>query len=74
SAPLELVAQRAELIRKMVDEELRLEYNEHKFHVTISMGAACYPDHGEPPDRVLKAADNALYQAKENGRNQVARA
>lgn len=38
--------------------------------VTVSLGLAGAPDHGTDPDRVLLAADRALYAAKEGGRNQ----
>lgn len=67
--PSEMAIQRAELIREQVDKNLRLQYNEHSFHVSISLGAAFFPRHGDHPDAVLKAADNALYAAKEQGRN-----
>jgi diguanylate cyclase (GGDEF)-like protein len=39
--------------------------------ITVSMGVAAYPNHGENADDILQAADAALYQAKEAGRNRV---
>ncbi|HVI07097.1 MAG TPA: diguanylate cyclase [Candidatus Binatia bacterium] len=39
--------------------------------VTISAGAAAFPEHGTTRDQLVKAADTALYTAKQNGRNQV---
>jgi diguanylate cyclase (GGDEF)-like protein len=39
--------------------------------VTVSVGAAAYPDHGLSAGELLAAADAALYRAKENGRNRV---
>ncbi len=39
--------------------------------VTISAGVAAYPAHGATRDQLVKAADAALYAAKQAGRNQV---
>ncbi|MEH6459407.1 diguanylate cyclase [Chitinimonas sp. JJ19] len=39
--------------------------------VTISMGIASTPQHGERAEELIQAADAALYQAKHHGRNRV---
>ncbi|MFC2083006.1 diguanylate cyclase [Candidatus Bipolaricaulota bacterium] len=39
--------------------------------VTISLGVACSPDHGNEGGQILLVADRALYRAKEEGRNRV---
>lgn len=39
--------------------------------VTISMGVALCPNHAAEVEDVILAADAALYNAKENGRDQV---
>ena len=38
---------------------------------TISIGVASFPEHGLTPDEVIKAADDALYQSKNEGRDRV---
>ncbi|HXF90514.1 MAG TPA: diguanylate cyclase, partial [Candidatus Nitrosotenuis sp.] len=63
--------QRAETIRKAV-ESLDLHYgNKPLQKVTISLGLAMFPEHGQDSQTLLEAADNALYLAKHQGRNQV---
>lgn len=39
--------------------------------VTLSLGVSVFPDDGESPDRLLDAADRALYAASEQGGNAV---
>lgn len=39
--------------------------------ITVSIGVAAYPHHGEDRDTLLQAADLAMYLAKHMGRNQV---
>ncbi|NUT92377.1 MAG: diguanylate cyclase [Saccharothrix sp.] len=39
--------------------------------VTVSVGAACYPDHGGDPAAVIAAADRSLYAAKVGGRDRA---
>jgi diguanylate cyclase (GGDEF)-like protein len=42
--------------------------------VSISGGVASFPDDGQDPATLVKLADDALYRAKEGGRNRVVRA
>ena len=63
--------ERAEAVRARVENDLRISYQGHDIRVTISLGAAYFPKHGQTPDQVLKAADNALYASKEAGRNRA---
>lgn len=39
--------------------------------VTISAGVATYPEHGKQPQDLLKKADEAMYRAKDAGRNRI---
>jgi diguanylate cyclase (GGDEF)-like protein/PAS domain S-box-containing protein len=41
---------------------------QHDLHVTTSIGVSVYPDDGEDAETLIKNADTAMYQAKENGR------
>ncbi len=40
-------------------------------HIIISAGVASFPDSGRWPQDIIKAADGALYAAKDAGRNCV---
>src|ERR1700733_3768561 len=42
--------------------------NEQDLHVTTSIGISVYPDDGLDAETLIKNADSAMYQAKENGR------
>ncbi len=39
--------------------------------ITVSIGVASLPAHGSTSEGLIKAADDALYRAKQNGRNRV---
>lgn len=39
--------------------------------LTVSVGLAAFPDHGTTGENILRAADQALYRAKEEGRDRV---
>lgn len=61
---------------KKVAEKLRRKIESHNFTgvprpVTVSIGHADYPAHGTTRDELIKAADEALYAAKQAGRNRV---
>jgi len=73
-ASMQIAAQRAENIRGGV-HDLRLKYDGHNLgSITISLGVAAFPEHGTTPDALVRAADQALYDAKSRGRDRVASA
>ncbi|MDH4164552.1 MAG: sensor domain-containing diguanylate cyclase, partial [Nitrospirota bacterium] len=39
--------------------------------ITVSIGIASYPDHGEEVEQLLERSDQALYRAKARGRNRT---
>ena len=47
----------------------QLDLNEHEVHVSGSIGISLYPEDGKDVTTLLKNADNAMYRAKEKGRN-----
>jgi diguanylate cyclase (GGDEF)-like protein/putative nucleotidyltransferase with HDIG domain len=51
--------------------ELHEEFAGDTVPVTISFGVASYPQHGETAGSLLRAADEALYAAKQSGRNRT---
>ena len=46
-----------------------LHIKEQQFYLTGSIGISLFPQHGEDVQSILKAADSAMYFAKEQGRN-----
>jgi len=39
--------------------------------LTVSVGVAEYPTHGDTPEELIASADAAMYQAKSGGRDRV---
>lgn len=68
--PLETAMSRAEAWRSAV-ERLSIAHGNFRLTFTISLGVSAYPDHGKTPDELTRYADQALYQAKHEGRNRV---
>jgi diguanylate cyclase (GGDEF)-like protein/PAS domain S-box-containing protein len=63
---------RAERLRLKI-KELTVTYQGRSMGmVTISVGVAVFPEHGNSPKDLMAAADAALYEAKRGGRDQVA--
>lgn len=62
---------RTEKMREEI-KKLSIQHNGQTLEaVTLSLGIALFPDHGTTGNALLQAADEALYAAKNNGRDQV---
>jgi diguanylate cyclase (GGDEF)-like protein len=66
----------ARLLAERITEAVRqyrfeLEDNGEVDFVRISVGVAAYPDNGETMDRVMAAADQAVYKSKQQGGDSV---
>lgn len=66
----EALAVAGKLVKAIAEEAYPIAEGVAK-HVTISCGVATFPSHGETPPELIEFADQGLYRAKENGRNQV---
>ena len=68
---LDLAIQAADRVRRKV-YAADIETSAGLVNVTVSMGVATYnPAENDDLDAVVRHADQAMYQAKQNGRNQV---
>jgi len=64
-----LVAEK--LKQAIIDKKIKHEGSTVAPYVTLSLGLSTYTGQVEQPEKLLKEADDALYRAKENGRNRV---
>lgn len=62
----------AERIRESIVRR-PLELRHDSVLITVSIGFACYPADGRSAEILLERADQAMYRAKEQGRNRVVR-
>ena len=70
-ASLKVARQRAEELRAAI-AALRVRHAQVDLPaVSLSCGVAAFPEHGVTADALLRASDQALYRAKEAGRNRV---
>lgn len=63
---------RAEQLRSAIGTAI-VDYDNIRIPVTASFGVATFPHDGRTGDELIAAADDALYRAKEAGRNRVER-
>ncbi len=64
----------AERIRKAMEDAVFLQGSGHEVRTTASLGLATCPDDGDTAEKVVQAADAAMYRVKERSRNGVAQA
>lgn len=67
----EIATKRAEIVRIAIEQHQFFHKGKNLANVTASLGVAVYPEDGNNVTVLLKAADTALYSAKESGRNRV---
>ena len=65
-----IVQERAITLRKSL-KVLVVPYANHILTATYSMGIASYPANGDTRDSFLRAADQAMYAAKNAGRDDI---
>jgi diguanylate cyclase (GGDEF)-like protein/PAS domain S-box-containing protein len=70
-ACLDVTHQRAEKVREAI-KQVCVQYGGRLMGmITVSSGVAVFPTHGATSDALLRSADEALYQAKAQGRDRV---
>lgn len=69
--PVDILVERAKQFNQAVGDMSINCKNEVFDNVTVSVGVAAFPTHASNTVDLIKAADGALYRAKNNGRNRV---
>lgn len=64
---IQIATEKAKAICKMIEKEYG--HNQIKVKISISIGIALYPDHGNNFEELYLHSDQALYQVKDNGKN-----
>ena len=68
---IHVVTKRAQLLVERTRELTLNHKNKSLGHVTMSIGIAMYSEHGDTSTSIIAVADQALYKAKTEGRDQV---
>ncbi len=65
--------QEAAIVLQRILESISEPYaiDSHNIHITASIGVALFPDDDVDPDTLLRHADQAMYIAKQSGRNRI---
>ncbi|NOR57666.1 MAG: EAL domain-containing protein [Sulfurimonas sp.] len=61
----------AQTIAAKIQQTLQSKHDigDHQLYITSSIGVSLYPEHGENAEELIRNADTAMYEAKNNGRN-----
>ena len=70
-ATLQGTQERAEQLREVAKNAIAQYRGQALDHVTLSIGVSSYPEKGLVAEALLRAADSALYRAREDGRDRV---
>jgi diguanylate cyclase (GGDEF)-like protein len=65
------LTKRAENLRLGIQTEVKIEHHDTILSITISLGVACFPEHGTDIQEIIKASNIALQQAKTEGGDKV---
>lgn len=68
---LEDTLAKARMVKQSIETTTEGLNMDQDFVVSASIGIAHFPENGNSRDAILKAVDDALYQAKQRGRNQI---
>lgn len=64
------IVSRVEKVKKELEEHT-YKLNSMEYHISLSIGIALYPDHGNSIDDLYKKSDIAMYRAKDAGKSRV---
>jgi diguanylate cyclase (GGDEF)-like protein len=67
----EAIRKRAESLRNLIDASEWNIPHEKRLRITVSMGLAVFPDHGQTVEALLRSAEAALNRAASSGGNMV---
>jgi diguanylate cyclase (GGDEF)-like protein/PAS domain S-box-containing protein len=70
-ASVDAACKRAELLREDLKQLTVRHAGQVLGRVTVSIGVSAFPGHGATVEELVRAADKALYRAKEEGRDRI---
>jgi diguanylate cyclase (GGDEF)-like protein/PAS domain S-box-containing protein len=69
------ITSKSELLERVYETRQKVsqtwKFGQYEFYVSMSIGIALYPEHGQDITTLLKNADVAMYASKKEGKNQV---